>query len=741
MATVIEEFVATLGWDVDPKGIQQFERSVENVEGSFDHLISQAKQTDSAVNQITAGGIDNINTGTINAGISVQQLGTQFRKAAEDLKPLVAQVKRFVTWTSAAAAAIGAATVAINQHTTEQTNLAKSVGLSADALIAWTGIVKEIGFEADNVVDLVEEMNNKIGEKAGLGKMTAVEESFKLLKLDFKEIRKLKPEEQFFKILDAAKELKDVQKAVSAVDMLLGGEANKILGFLRTQEESLEKILERRKALIMLDEEGREGAMKFTRVWTMFSGVIANLGQQFAGLLGEQLAPIINKFIDFVLANKKLIKTETRKWVERVTKFLKIFFGILEKVYNFIKKVIVALGGFDNALKLVGATVVALKVARVFFAIQKAIQGATAAQLLLTGASKAYAALKFLGVAAGLLLLFLILEDIWTWIQGGDSLLKDFSKQFEGTIGGIVQSLADTFGMSKDELDFLIASSFDDFIQFFVDTGKAISEWADDFVAVFHELFFGSTDIITRLETFIGDFLDLVVRFWTGAWSLLVSQLKVIFAPLLAYWGWAFGHIKEIVLDALNSIGDWFSQLWVDFQQDLVNATIALGEFATPAIAKIENELFDFFNGIRNGINNMLSDIGQFFVDIKDGIIGVVDSIVNAVSSAFNAVKNTIVGTFRGIAAQIPLVGDLIGGNIGVNPVAAEQVTGGAAAIAAPLAMGQSIQSSQQVEVQNNINVTQLPGENGTDFANRVAQVLEENTANAVRNNQTGVVY
>jgi hypothetical protein len=575
MATVIEEFVAKLGWDVDTSGIEKFDKQLEETGVTFDNMVDKAKN--------------------------------------------------FAAWVGAGIGAISAATVAINQHTTEQTNLARSVGLSADSLIAWTGVVKEIGFQADNVVDLVEEMNNKIGEKAGLGKMTAVEESFKLLKLDFKEIRKLKPEEQFFKILDAAKELKDTQKAVSAVDMLLGGEANKILGFLRTQEESLETIIERRKALIMLDEEGREGALRFTRVWSMFSGILASLGQQFAGLLGDALTPMLNKFVDFVAANRKLIRTETKKWVERVSKVLKFFFTILKEIVAQIQKVVKALGGFDNALKVLGVTIAALKAVQAFTAIQAAIKGVTAAQILLTGATKAFAAIKTLGLMAGVALLILVIEDLYHWITGGNSLLKELSREFEGIIGGVVERLAGVFGMTKDELDLLMVRALEDVVEFFTGIFDSSVEMVEKIIGAFDELINGSEDVFSR--------------------------------------------ILKFAMDTAKAIGEG----WL---------------------------------------------------------------------AVFNNIVDTILGSVRRLVSKVPFLGDLVAGGKTFIQETFQGTPGGVTAPATALAQAANVQNqTSRMNVENNINVTQLPGEDGTGFANRVAKVIEESTATAVRNNQTGVVY
>lgn len=148
---------------------------------------------------------------------------------------------------------------------------AASVGLSTDALLGYQGAVQDLGFDAEKVVDLVEEMNNKFGESKGLGVTTPVKEALSILKVDLREIAALKPEEQFEHIMDAAAKMKDQQKAVSAVDILMGGDANKIMGSLRAkaaeQGMTVKDLLAQYRAMNLTTKEGRSGLQAFYQSW------------------------------------------------------------------------------------------------------------------------------------------------------------------------------------------------------------------------------------------------------------------------------------------------------------------------------------------------------------------------------------------------------------------------------------------------------------------------------------------
>ena len=149
----IEEFVAFLGWEVDATELEEFQNQVEDIGGML-------KKAALAVAGVTS--------------------------------------------------AMAALTVIVNKTTGANIALAKSVGVSAEFLEAMGGVVRPLGFEMENVVDLVEEMNNKIGESAGLGQpISGVTDSLKILGLEFKSLKELAPEDQFIQILDAAKNLED----------------------------------------------------------------------------------------------------------------------------------------------------------------------------------------------------------------------------------------------------------------------------------------------------------------------------------------------------------------------------------------------------------------------------------------------------------------------------------------------------------------------------------------------------
>ena len=213
-----------------------------------------------------------------------------------------------------------AALVLFNNEARKTVTLAESVGVSAGFLENLGTAIAPAGFELDNIVDLVEEMNNKLGESAGLKEITPVTESLAILNLRFRDLQKLSPEQQFRAITDAALKMKDAQKAAAAVDILMGGEANKIIGILRRQGKTTEEVLKAQEAYNARTDKGREGAVAFSKEVGKTTRIVSSLASEIAGLVGGQMVPMLAKMSEYIRANKDLIKTRILEFFEKLKK-------------------------------------------------------------------------------------------------------------------------------------------------------------------------------------------------------------------------------------------------------------------------------------------------------------------------------------------------------------------------------------------------------------------------------------
>ncbi|WP_419783734.1 hypothetical protein [Maridesulfovibrio sp.] len=352
----------------------------------------------------------------------------------------------------AGAAAVGTAVTMTNQVTGEQVKLARALGVSAEGFQAWGGIAKEAGFEVDTVGDLMEEMNNKLGESAGLEEITPVKESLQMLGLSFQELQNLAPEEQFKAIAKAIKAMPDQQAAVSAADILMGGEANKFFGYLRSRKEGVDEILAQQKRLNVLSEEGRKGAADYNTAFSQMTTVVGSVAAEVSGLIGGALAPLVTeyapKIADYVRSHKADLMgvgDTVRDMIPAVMDFGKGLYKVGSMVAGFIS----AVGGIENVAMIVGAVMAGKATMGMVSFASSLVTVGQAMPFITTG-------IKAIGAAVAANPIGLIA----TAVVGGAMLIwkywepiKDFFAGLGDTVGSIVSSVGNFFGFGDDEED------------------------------------------------------------------------------------------------------------------------------------------------------------------------------------------------------------------------------------------------------------------------------------------------
>ncbi|UIJ38529.1 hypothetical protein LWC08_02880 [Desulfobaculum bizertense] len=386
-------------------------------------------------------------------GVLDADIGGSFRNVA-------GQVGRLGAAVGAGVGVVGTAVTMTNKLTSEQSALAQALGVSANGLAAWGGLAKEAGFDADTVGDLFEELNNKLGESAGLGEITPVTESLQILGLSFEELQGLKPEQQFERVAEAIQKLDDHAQAVSAADILMGGEANKFFGYLRSRKQGVGELLDQQKQLNVLSDEGREGAKKYNVAFGRFSTVVSSTTQEVFGLIGGALAPIVEKWgpklADWVRENRgEFVKLGQS--VERAVPVILSFGRGLFKVISFVGSAMNGLasifGGFENLAIAVGVALTAKTAVGLFsFGQSLFAAGQAIAPLASAAIPGLIAGIKAVGFAMMSTPLGWIIggvaalcAGVWRLVSVWDRLKKAFST------GGVWGAVKTFFGFGDDE--------------------------------------------------------------------------------------------------------------------------------------------------------------------------------------------------------------------------------------------------------------------------------------------------
>jgi predicted nucleic acid-binding Zn-ribbon protein len=297
----------------------------------------------------------------------------------------------------------------VNQETVQMANLADTVGLSFGTVNTLGSAVRGIGLNYESVTDIMEELNNKIGESKVVYKewlkedklkgkelklVGGVDDAFKGLDFSlsdksfkgldyektFQKFTKLKGDKQFELVIDTALKMKDEQKAASMVDILMGGEANKILSFLRKQGLSYKQFMEQKEKLNFLDDEGLKGAKAYAKVSAQTGSIVGSIFKQISGVGGGYMTPVLEKFNNWLVLNKKIVQLNIKGFFEGFKSSMETTGEIIDAVSAKLKPLTNLLGitsdeanvagesgeRFGKALGYIGAGVaglVALKIA------------------------------------------------------------------------------------------------------------------------------------------------------------------------------------------------------------------------------------------------------------------------------------------------------------------------------------------------------------------------------------------
>lgn len=287
--------------------------------------------------------------------------GTAFDGVGSALKSSVAEFSKIVSNTMTVVQQFVSVMDQVNSTTEKSTDLAHSVGISADAFDAWTGIAKEAGFEGEHVVHWIGEMTNNLAESTGVAKATPIKKALQTIGLEFESISKLSPEEQFRSIAMAIKEMNDQQKAISAVKPLIGDDAGSFFTYLRSRKEGLNELIEQQRRLISLTDEGRDGARKYNDAVEHFSTAIGSAAAEIFGLVGGALAPYIEdiapQIATWVNTHRDAIKEfgqSIGKALPTIGDFMLGLLNVAQKVGGMVGSLAEMVGGFENLFWIVG---------------------------------------------------------------------------------------------------------------------------------------------------------------------------------------------------------------------------------------------------------------------------------------------------------------------------------------------------------------------------------------------------
>ncbi len=186
-----------------------------------------------------------------------------------------------------------------NEQTAEQSRRARQMGYSPVMLKAMTNATKGFDVTADNILDLPEELGNKLGDwikEGGFGKEDSdMSLNMKALNLTMKELSGKSKGEVNDLIMNRLLKMGNSTQAASVADHIYGGEANKIITALYQKGyDSLAAVGEGFEQVNSLTEAATQGAEAYMSAMTQWQQSGSSILDEFAGRFGAAFSEYIS---------------------------------------------------------------------------------------------------------------------------------------------------------------------------------------------------------------------------------------------------------------------------------------------------------------------------------------------------------------------------------------------------------------------------------------------------------------
>ncbi len=316
MATVGDNLKANIriGGTIDPSWKNSVEGLKKGLSGATQEVARLTRQQDVLKRKIQAG----VLAGRDVAGLRKQydQLGQKIQDASgeqDKFNRRLARAERLARWKGLAGTVLktglglsvgagltlAAGTTAVlnrNTETAERAGIARSYGVDYETYAAWDSLARLMGLNGENIGDLFEEYRNKVfDDNNGATDKGAIQEVFGALGLQAGVMAGKSNQEQVEFLFDRLLQVKNEQVAAGMADALFGGEANKILTWMRLSGKTFRELISEQKRYNLVTKEGADGAVQGHAALSSLRSVLNSAIDDISGKLGKELAPHIQR--------------------------------------------------------------------------------------------------------------------------------------------------------------------------------------------------------------------------------------------------------------------------------------------------------------------------------------------------------------------------------------------------------------------------------------------------------------
>ncbi|MBQ0205431.1 hypothetical protein [Citrobacter portucalensis] len=388
---------------------------------------------------------------------------------------------------------------AVLDHTAEmlsKVKAAETVGVDIGQYDALSKTFQSLGVDADGFRDSMIDLNEAMGEAASDAK-SGKAESFKTFGVNLKDAKgNIKSADQALLELAGSMEKMDKQQATFQIKQL-GITDNAVIAAMLNGQKALERQIQLQKDLGVLNEKDVEQLKRFKQAQNELSTIFS----RFADQLAMAVVPALELVIE---TTQKVIA-----WGREHKAFLFTFFGAL-------------------------ATVVIPALTASLWRMAAAAWGAMAPFI------------TFIAVAAAL---GLVVEDLWQYFNGGESVIGDLVQQFPA-LAGVLDNVKESFLGAWEALKLLFSDP---------------SQFMDVLVAELK----ASWDEIVQGVVDAGDAIGKALN---SAWEKLTADTKKVFTDLLSWVMGIFSQIGTYISDAVSNAGKAAYDKLPDFMKKAINA-------------------------------------------------------------------------------------------------------------------------------------------------------------------------
>ncbi|CAD5717529.1 Uncharacterised protein [Escherichia coli] len=323
MATVGDKLKANIriGGTIDPSWKKSVDGLKKGLSGATQEVARLTRQQDVLKRKIQAG---------VLAGQDITDLRKQYEKLGKKIQDAtgeqdkfnrkLARAERLERWKERAGTVLktgfglsvgsgltlAAGTAAVlnrNTEMAERAGIARSYGVDYETYASWDSLARLMGLNGENIGDLFEEYRNKVfDDDNGATDKGAIQEVFGKLGLKAGVMTGKSNQEQVEFLFDRLLQVENEQVAAGMADALFGGEANKILTWMRLSGKTYRELISEQKRYNLVTKAGADGAVQGHVALSNLRNVLSSSIDEISGQLGNELAPHIQQVTDDLAA-------------------------------------------------------------------------------------------------------------------------------------------------------------------------------------------------------------------------------------------------------------------------------------------------------------------------------------------------------------------------------------------------------------------------------------------------------